>query len=120
MTVRRFSRKAIRRLACIVAVALLSAQSAVAAQACVQPAMAPATAFSGEMTAACADMNSNVCLAQFLQADLVTGGGLVTAAVSVSRLVVALDQSTAIPAAMLMLAHDSGPPIRTRICRLLI
>lgn len=119
---RKLTHKAIRRVACILAVVFLFAQFAVAAQACVQPTVAPAMAFSEDMTSPpCTGMNSNVCLAQFLQGDqaLGSGDGLVIATAFVSPLVVSA-QPAFIPAARLLFVHDSAPPIRTRICRLLI
>ena len=118
------SRRVILPRACFMAVVLLFSQFAIAAQACVLPTMAPSMVFSGGADPEpCGDMSSNVCLMQFLQGDQAVDftEGLLTAPSFVSPLVIALNErAAALTPAGTPFAHKTGPPIRTRLCRLLI
>jgi len=86
--------------------------------------MAPFVVFSGAANSdPCDKMSGNVCLAQFLQFDqaLYGGGGFAIAPPTVSPRAIAFsDPVSVIPASAGPFAHKTGPPIRTRICRLLI
>jgi hypothetical protein len=118
--VRIFSRKLVRLHACWVITGLLFAQLALAAEACVMPAMAPAMMSSASQP--CEDMGANVCLAQFLQGDQAfDGAGIALTPPQVPALIVNFaEPTTEFPPGRFLLLRNSGPPIRTRICRLLI
>ena len=119
-----FSRRVIRLRACFIAAALLFTLFAMAEQACALPSMAPAMVFSGSGDPEpCAGMNGNVCLTQFLQGDqALDSTPLFITSSSASPLLVAFNEpATSISAAAVAPPpHQTGPPLRTRLCRLLI
>ena len=86
--------------------------------------MAPSMVFSGGADPEpCGDMSSNVCLMQFLKGDQAVDftKGLLPAPSFVSPLLIALNERATAPTpAGASLAHKTGPPIRTRLCRLVI
>ena len=121
---RKPSHKAVWLRACLLAGALLFAQSVVAVQACVLPAMAPTMAFSDTADGeTCGQMSGNACLMQFLQADqaINMSAGFAIAPTTAFVLTVAFEPAHApMPPHASVSTLASGPPLRTRHCRLLI
>lgn len=121
---RKSSRSTVWLRACFVAVALLFTQFVIAAQACLLPAIAPAMVFSAAPGAQpCEDMSGNACLMQFLQGDqaIDAAAGLPVAPPALAMLaVVSPNPSAGLSQHHIAFSPAFGPPLRTRLCRLLI
>ena len=115
--------KTVRLQAWLVVAALLFTQFVTVAQACVLPTMAPAMVLAGDGDAApCGGMSGNACFMQFLQADQTVDAhaGFVIAPPPASTPTIAFhNPAQAIWTSAIPLAHGSGAPLRTLLCRLL-
>ena len=120
---RKFRKYTVWLRACFVAVSLLFAQFVLAAQACLLPTMAPAMVFSSApCDQPCDDMSGNACLMQFLQGDqaLDSAAGFAVAPVRSLLMVVSSVSSAASRPHSVSFTPALGPPLRSRLCRLLI
>ena len=115
-------RKHRRAQAWLLIAALLFAQIATAAQPCAMPAMALAMMSSADANSPCEDMNANVCLAQLLQTAQAndSGAGAMSPPPYIAPFTVSADILAAVAPPTFVVALGSDPPIRTRLCRLLI